>query len=266
MQCVDKAKHFAKMLRSPIALTRQSDTDTFWLEVAFIWKQKSIQFRSIKQSSIGLICFNVYLVGNMRTKRHQNQDILFSTLPSTTWQSSVCSYEWNMTQVLKTYKHGAGDFSDGRLTTRPNWPKKVRQLKQRVNSAKFLVTNWVLGIWAGLEVKRGFYGNAWEGCQGRCLGGFRGSRQTSRGSQGVNSNIWWVLLFVRQYRWARGSKRVKGDVDGSKGVKEGVEVSKGVNEEVWWVFWWFVRHICLYICHADFWHGQADGLCVRRSA
>ena len=113
-----------------LPLTRQSDTDTFWLEVAFIWKQKSIKFRSIKQYSNGLICFSVYLVGNMRTKRHQNQDILFSTLPSTTWQSSVCSYEWNMTQVLKIYKHGAGDFSDGRLTTRPNWPKKVRQLKQ----------------------------------------------------------------------------------------------------------------------------------------
>ena len=79
------------------------------------------------------------------------------------------------------------------------------------------MTNWVLGIWPGLEVKRGFYGNAWEGCQGGCLGGFRGSRQTSRGSHGVNGDIIGPLMICKA---VQGSKRVKGDVEGSRGVKE----------------------------------------------
>ena len=61
---------------------------------------------------------------------------------------------------------GAGDFSGGRLTTRPNWPRKVHEMKSTVetrqsgNCAKCSVTNWSLVIWLGLGVKRGFYGYA----------------------------------------------------------------------------------------------------------
>ena len=75
-------------------------------------------------------------------------------------------YDYQIFLLASNHCIGAGDFSGGRLTTRPNWPRKVHEMKSTVeprqsgNCAKCSVTNWSLVIWLGLGVKRGFYGYA----------------------------------------------------------------------------------------------------------
>ena len=55
----------------------------------------------------------------------------------------------------------------------------------------------------------------------------------------------------RGSRGSRGTLRTK--FQGTGGSHE-------VNGEVWWISWWFIRHICLYICdlHSFFSCGWAD--------
>ena len=108
--------------------------------------------------------------------------------------------------------------------TRTNWPRKVRELIFR-----FTVP-----------------------------GGQRG-KMLHR----IGSNIWWVLWwFVMQTRWSwvcmrprdlfRGPRGFMGGPGGASGSRRASRGSHGAIREVRRVFWWFMRHVCLYILWSRF--------------
>ena len=75
---------------------------------------------------------------------------------------------------------------------------------------------------------------AWQGDQGECTGGTWGSRRTSRGSHGVNGEIWWVFwwflrhIYMPLYQWYISFMWADSRTDGST---EGLqEVLAGLNK------------------------------------
>ena len=79
----------------------------------------------------------------------------------------------------------------------------------------------------------------------------------------IGSDIWWVLWwFVMQTRWSwvcmrprdllRGPRGLMGGPGGASGSRRASRGSHGAIREVRRVFWWFMRHVCLYILWSRF--------------
>ena len=97
----------------------------------------------------------------------------------------------------------------------------------------------------------------------------RGSRGRSKMSHRINIDIWWVFWwFEKQVRF-KSSMRPRdlfrahwgsmGGRRGPRGLRGASRGSHGAIGLVWWVFRWFIRHICLYICDPNFSCGRTNG-------
>ena len=112
---------------------------------------------------------------------------------------------------------------------------------------------------------QGVKGQAYRvsGGQGVGLKGPRGSRGRGKMFHRIGSDIWWVLWwFVMQTRWSwvcmrprdlfRGPRGFMGGPGGASGSRRASRGSHGAIREVRRVFWWFMRHVCLYILWSRF--------------